>query len=272
MAPSVGAGHPRSGSPDGLQQVHLLLDAGLDPPVGAIVAQVAHRVLELLHQRIEVRILTGQHAQIAHQAREHAGQRRAQGAGAAQVVAQAELVDEAREQVEVTIGELVAGQFVERGVSRFEERHESALASEFIRARLLERLAALHGVVDDVRQGLDRRLALQRRGQRAVQLAEDVLGDAFMVDQRQPDLAPGLGPHADELAAHGYSSPRKARCWRAGEERVEFSQRCAGGRSSALSTRNATFGEVVAASPAAAASERSSRSRSLLTDALHATS
>ena len=27
-------------------------------------------------------------------------------------------------------------------------------------------------------------------------------------------FAPCLGPHADELAAHGYSSPRKARCWR----------------------------------------------------------
>jgi hypothetical protein len=157
ITPSVAPVTPGRGPSDGFQQAHLLLDAGLDAPVGAVVAQIAHRVLELLHQRIQVRVLAGERAQIAHQAREHAGQCRAQGAGAAQVVAQAELVDEAREQVEVAVGKLVAGQLVERRVSRFEKRHERALAGEVVRPRLLERLAAaaLHGVVDDVRQGFD---------------------------------------------------------------------------------------------------------------------
>ena len=121
------------------------------------MAQVAHRVLEVLHQRVEVRVLTGQRAQVAHEAREDPGQRRTERAGTAQVVAEAELVDEAGEQVEVAIRKLVAGQLVECCVCRFEERHERALAGEVLRARLLERLAALHGVVDDVRQGLDRR-------------------------------------------------------------------------------------------------------------------
>jgi len=53
----------------------------------------------------------------------------------------------------------------------------------------------------------------QRWGQRAVQLAEDVLGDVFIVDQRHPDFPPGSGPHGNELAPYRYSSPRKARCW-----------------------------------------------------------
>ena len=38
------------------------------------------------------------------------------------------------EQVEVAIRQLVAGQLVERGVRRFEERHERALAGEVARA------------------------------------------------------------------------------------------------------------------------------------------
>ena len=84
------------GATDRLQEIHLLLDTGLDAALGATVPQVPYRILEVLHVRVEVRILVGERPQVAHEARKHPRQSRVQNAGTPQVVAQTELVDEDR--------------------------------------------------------------------------------------------------------------------------------------------------------------------------------
>src|SRR5688572_14570315 len=58
----------------------------------------------------------------------------------------------------------------------------------------------------------------KRLAELPIQLAEDVLSESFVVlakrllDERLPDFPRSLCPHANELPAHGYSSPRKALC------------------------------------------------------------
>ena len=163
-AAQLSLGNAGERGPQCLLQIYLLLDTGLYPTVGAIVTEVAHRVLELLHQRIEVRILAGQHTQIPYQAREHAGKRRAQSAGPPQVVAEAELVDEAREQVEVAIRKVVTDQFVECGMRCFKKGHDRAFAGEVVRVRLLESRTALDRIVDDVGKGFDRYVIISIAG------------------------------------------------------------------------------------------------------------
>ena len=135
-----GSSDAGSGATDRLQEIHLLLDGGLDAAVGAVVPQVLYRVLEVLHERVEVRVLVGERPQVAHEAREHPGQRRAEDAGAPQVVAQAELVVETGEQVEVAIRELVAAQVIKCRVRRLQERHHRSLARQIARGRLFEGL------------------------------------------------------------------------------------------------------------------------------------
>ena len=82
------------GATNGLQEIHLLLDAGLDAAVGAVVSQIPYRILELVHERVEVRVLVGERPQVAYEARKYPGHSRTQNARTPQVVAQIEFVNE----------------------------------------------------------------------------------------------------------------------------------------------------------------------------------
>ena len=177
-----------------------------------------------------MRILVGELPQIAHEAREHPGQGRTEHAGPPQVVAQTELVDETGEQVEVAIRQLVATHLFQRVVHRFEEADEHALTSEVVRGGRLECFAALYRVADDVHAVPVRRAWGQRRLEGAIQFAEDVLREAFIVlvqgqlDERQPDFPPSLRPHADEPPRASLQLPSEGTMLEGGEEGVDFSQ------------------------------------------------
>ncbi len=87
-------GHARRDCADSLKQHELLANAGLNATISTTETEVSDCILERFHLRIEVRVLTRERPQIAYEAREHAGQCRAQRAGATQVIAEAELVYE----------------------------------------------------------------------------------------------------------------------------------------------------------------------------------
>jgi hypothetical protein len=62
--------NPRGIPSESLNEVHLLLDAGLYSTVRAVMTQVADSTFEVLHQGIEVWVGAGQRPEITHEARE----------------------------------------------------------------------------------------------------------------------------------------------------------------------------------------------------------
>lgn len=63
---------PRLGPTNGLQQIHLLLNAGLDTTVRAISTQVANRVLKFFHQSVQMGVSTRDNSQVSHKVSEYA--------------------------------------------------------------------------------------------------------------------------------------------------------------------------------------------------------